>query len=270
MIGAILGDIIGSPYEFDRGDKTKEFPLFSRWSQFTDDTVMTLAVARGFLDAGTDADDETVCQHMIRSMQELGKRYPGAGYGVRFCGWLTDLDPKPYNSYGNGAAMRVSSAAWLFHDLDSVLRAAKLSAQVTHDHPEGIKGAQATAAAIFLARTGHSKAAIKQFIVETFGYDLSRTCDEIRPDYHHVESCQKTVPEAITAFMEGEDFEDVIRTAVSLGGDCDTLTAIAGSIAEGFYGVPEELENECLRRLPSDLREILERFQNTCTWTSIC
>ena len=261
MIGAILGDIIGSPYEFDRGDKTKDFPLFSRRSGFTDDTVMTLAVARGFLDAGLEADDETIRQNIVRSMRELAGRYPNAGYGGRFQGWLHSDHPKPYNSFGNGSAMRVSSAAWLFHDLGSVLRAAKLSAEVTHNHPEGIKGAQATAAAIFLARTGHSKAEIKKYIADTFQYDLSRTCDEIRPAYRHVESCQETVPEAITAFLEGEDFEDVIRTAVSLGGDCDTLTAIAGGIAEGFYGVPEELVKECLDRLPDDLREILKRFQ---------
>lgn len=261
MIGAILGDIIGSPYEFDQGNKTKDFPLFSERSQFTDDTVMTLAVARAFMDAGPDADDETIRQHMIRSMRELAKRYPRAGYGGRFLWWLTASDPQPYNSWGNGSAMRVSSAAWLFHDLNSVLRAAKLSAEVTHNHPEGVKGAQTTAAAIFMARTGYSKTEIKQYIAETFGYDLSRTCDEIRPSYHHVESCQETVPEAITAFLEGEDFEDVIRTAVSLGGDCDTLTAIAGSIAEGFYGVPEELEKECMNRLSGDLREIVEQFQ---------
>ena len=261
MIGAILGDIIGSPYEFDRGDKTKDFPLFSKWSKFTDDTVMTLAVAQGFLDAGLDADDETIRQSMVRSMRGLAKQYPNAGYGGRFRGWLSTANPKPYNSWGNGSAMRVSSAAWLFDGLDSVLRAAELSAEVTHNHPEGIKGAQATAAAIFLARTGHSKAEIKQYIEESFGYDLSRTCDEIRPAYRHVESCQETVPEAITAFLEGAGFEDVIRTAVSLGGDCDTLTAIAGSMAEGFYGVPEELVNECLNRLPDDLRKIVERFQ---------
>ncbi len=260
MIGAILGDIIGSPYEFDLGDKTKDFPLFSKRSRFTDDTVMTLAVARAFMDAGPDADDGTIRQIIVRSMRELAKRYPRSGYGGRFRWWLTDPDPQPYNSWGNGSAMRVSSAAWLFHDLDSVLRAAKLSAEVTHNHSEGIKGAQATAAAIFLARTDHSKAEIKQYIEKTFDYDLSRTCDEIRPAYRHVESCQETVPEAIIAFLEGESFEDVIRTAVSLGGDCDTLTAIAGSIAEGFYGVPEELEKECLARLPEDLRGIAERF----------
>ena len=263
MIGGILGDIIGSPYEFDMGDKTKDFPLFSRQSEFTDDTVMTLAaVAQGFLDAGSDANDEAVRQSIVRSMRELAERYPHAGYGGRFSGRLTVSDPQPYNSYGNGSAMRVSPAAWLFDDLDSVLRAAKLSAEVTHNHPEGIKGAQATAAASFLARAGHGKAEIRQYIEETFGYDLSRTCDEIRPTYYHVESCQKTVPEAITAFLEGADFEDVIRTAVSLGGDCDTLAAIAGSMAEGFYGVPGELAIECLNRLPDDLREIVERFQN--------
>ncbi len=167
MIGAILGDIIGSPYEFDMGNKTKNFPLFSRSSWFTDDTVMTLAVAQAFMDAGPDADDETIRRHMIRSMRELGKRYPDAGYGARFYRWLAASDPQPYNSWGNGSAMRVSSAAWLFHDLDSVLRAAKLSAEVSHNHPEGIKGAQATAAAIFLARTGHSKAEIRQYIEET-------------------------------------------------------------------------------------------------------
>jgi ADP-ribosylglycohydrolase len=158
--------------------------------------------------------------------------------------------------------MRVSAAAWLFHDLESVLAAAKASAAITHNHPEGIKGAQATAAAIFLARSGHRKDQIKAYIEETFHYDLSRTCDEIRPGYHHVESCQETVPEAITAFLEGKSFEDVIRTAVSLGGDCDTLTCIAGSIAEGFYGVPEELKQECRNRLPDELRKILDRFDS--------
>lgn len=262
MIGAILGDIIGSPYEFDRGDKVKDFPLFSPHSSFTDDTVMTLAVAQGFLDSAREADDETVRQNIIHSMRELGRRYPHAGYGGRFRWWLTDPDPQPYNSWGNGSAMRVSSAGWLFDDLDSVLRAAKLSAEVTHNHPEGIKGAQATAVAIFLARTGQSKTEIRAYIEDHFGYDLNRTCDEIRPVYRHVESCQETVPEAITAFLEGEDFEDVIRTAVSLGGDCDTLTAIAGSIAEGFYGVSDGLRTECLKRLPDDLRGIVERFEN--------
>ena len=174
--------------------------------------------------------------------------------------WLFLEGYEPYNSFGNGSAMRVSSAAWLYDDLDAVRHAARLSAEVTHNHPEGIKGAESTAAAIFLARTGNSKDEIKTYIEENFGYDLNRTCDEIRPTYHHIESCQRTVPEAIIAFLEGSDFEDVIRTAVSLGGDCDTLAAIAGSIAEAFYGVPEALKEECRLRLPEDMRAVLERF----------
>ena len=193
-------------------------------------------------------------------MKNWGERYPHAGYGIRFSRWLRDRFPEPYNSFGNGSAMRVSPVGWLFEDLDKTLAMAELSAEVTHNHPEGIKGAQATAAAIYLARTGSTKAEIKAYIEENFQYDLSRTCDEIRPGYHHVESCQKTVPEAITAFLEGENFEDVIRTAVSLGGDCDTLTAIAGSIAEAFYGVPEELKAICRSRLTSDILEVVDRF----------
>ena len=190
-------------------------------------------------------------------MKKYGAAYPYAGYGNNFRFWLKAADPKPYNSFGNGSAMRVSSVAWLYQDLQTVRHAARLSAEVTHNHPEGIKGAEATASAIFLARTGSSNAQIKEYVEREFGYDLSRSCDEIRPNYRHVESCQETVPEAITAFLEGESFEDVIRTAVSLGGDCDTLTCIAGSIAEGFYGVPEELRTECLLRLDRPLRSFM-------------
>lgn len=261
MYGAILGDMIGSPFEFERGKKTKEFPLFSKYSTYTDDSVMTIAVGDAFLAAQPNAADDWILQRLVKGMQRWGRKYPHAGYGGKFRWWLRCDDPKPYGSYGNGSAMRVSAVAWLYHDIESVRKAAMMSAVVSHNHPEGIKGAEATAAAIFLARTGHSKAEIKEYIEQTFQYDLSRTCDEIRPGYRHVESCQETVPEAITAFLEGESFEDVIRTAVSLGGDCDTLTAIAGSIAEGFYGVPEELKKECRDRLPSDLRKILERFE---------
>lgn len=261
MYGAILGDIIGSPYEFDQGNKSKDFPLFFIDCYFTDDTVMTIAVAEAFLMAHPLSDDEWLKTRLIYTMQKYGKRYPYAGYGTRFRSWLEDSNPKPYNSFGNGSAMRVSSVAWLYDDLDAVRHMARLSAEVTHNHPEGIKGAEATAATIFLARTGSTKAKIKAYIEENFHYDLSRTCDEIRPNYHHVESCQETVPEAITAFLEGESFEDV-RTAVSLGGDCDTLTCIAGSIAEGFYGVPEDLKQECRNRLPKDLRMMLDQFDN--------
>ena len=261
MYGAILGDIIGCPYEFDMGNKTKDFPLFSKHSEFTDDTVMTLAVAEAFI--GAPDDENVIRQRLVASMKKWGRRYPDAGYGARFICWLALWKSTPYNSYGNGSAMRVSSVAWLFNDLDTVRRMARISAEVTHNHPEGIKGAEATAAAIFMARTGSSKAAIKEYIESEFHYDLSRTCDEIRPNYYHVESCQETVPEAITAFLEGDSFEDVIRTAVSLGGDCDTLTCIAGSIAEGFYGVPDALKQECENRLSADLLAVLYQFNDT-------
>lgn len=262
MYGAILGDMIGSPYEFDMGDKTKDFPLFSERSAFTDDTVMTIALADAFMDA--PEDEAEIEKWLVASMQKWGHRYPGAGYGLRFCDWLEADDPQPYNSFGNGSAMRVSSVAWLYNDLDTVRRMARLSAEVTHNHPEGIKGAEATASAIFLARTGSSKAAIKAYIEDQFDYNLSRSCDEIRPGYYHVESCQETVPEAITAFLEGDSFEDVIRTAVSLGGDCDTLTCIAGAIAEGFYSIPEDLKQECRKRLPEDLRDVLAKLDDAC------
>ena len=263
MYGAILGDIIGSPYEFDRGTKTKDFPLFSPNSTFTDDSVMTLAVADAFLSIAPDTENADIRRRLVQSMQSYGRKYPDAGYGGKFRLWLKDPNPQPYGSYGNGSAMRVSSAGWLFDNLETVRHMARLSAEVTHNHPEGIKGAEATASAIYLARTGRTKAEIKAYIEANFNYDLSRTCDEIRPAYRHVESCQETVPEAITAFLEGVSFEDVIRTAVSLGGDCDTLTAIAGSIAEGFYGVPEELKQQCRERLPEDLRKVLRRFEET-------
>lgn len=260
MYGAILGDIIGSPYEFDRGDKTKVFPLFSPTSTYTDDSVMTIAVADAFLSVPPGADETDIKFQIISKMRHFGKLFRHAGYGGMFRRWLNDRHPEPYYSCGNGSAMRVSSAGWLFDDLETVRKMARFSAEVTHNHPEGIKGAEAVASAIFLARTGSTKAEIKAYIEDNFHYDLSRTCDEIRPAYHHVETCQETVPEAITAFLEGNSFEDVIRTAVSLGGDCDTLTCIAGSMAEAFYGVPEELKQESRTRLPDQLCEVLTRF----------
>ena len=260
MLGAILGDIIGSPYEFDCGDKSKDFPLFIDKCEYTDDSVMTAAVADALMAVQSDDSDDAIRAKLVERMQHWGKTYPNAGYGSRFYWWIKEKNPQPYNSFGNGSAMRVSPVAWLYDNMDTVRRMARLSADVTHNHPEGIKGAESVAAAIFMARMGSSKEEIKAYICNEFGYDLSRTCDEIRPDYHHVESCQQTVPEAITAFLEGNSFEDVIRTAVSLGGDCDTLTAIAGSIAEGFYGVPDELKEECIRRLPEDLLGVVEAF----------
>lgn len=271
MYGAILGDIIGSPYEFDENNiKTKDFPLFKYNSQFTDDSVMTVAVADALLrigagEAGEDdavkADERNIEERFImaQALKRWGNTYPDAGYGVRFIKWLRSGNG-PYNSFGNGSAMRVSPAGWLYDSMEETMKMAELSAVVTHDHPEGIKGAKAVAAAIYLARTGASKQDIKTYIISEFSYDLTRTCDEIRPSYHHIETCQATVPEAVTAFLEGTDFEDVIRTAVSLGGDCDTLTCIAGSIAEAFYGVPDELIQECRARVTPPMLEVIDAF----------
>ena len=263
MYGALLGDMIGAPYEFDQGNKTKDFPLFSKGSVYTDDSVMTIAVAEALLDArekGVETDEAAVTKLLADSMRSWGNRYPDAGYGGRFSRWLENRSMGPYGSYGNGSAMRVSAAGWLYSSLKTTRKMARWTAEVTHNHPEGIKGAEATASAIFMARNHSSKEEIRDYIVREFGYDLSRTCDEIRPGYHHVESCRETVPEAITAFLEGNDFEDVIRTAVSLGGDCDTLTCIAGSIAEAFYGVPIMMMAECLSRMEEDMRAVMDRF----------
>lgn len=271
MYGAILGDMIGSPFEFDRGEKTKDFPLFCKESTYTDDTVMTIAVAEAFFDAqpeellDTRTDEvylDWIRHRLAAGMQRYGRAFPNAGYGGMFRRWLKSEDPKPYGSYGNGSAMRVSAAAWLYNTMEHVRLMARLSAEVTHNHPEGIKGAEAVAAAIFLARTGSTKEEIKAYIEENFQYDLNRTCDEIRPSYYHVETCQQTVPEAIIAFLEGNSFEDVIRNAVSLGGDCDTLTCIAGSIAEGYYGVPEDLKKECRRRLDKEMLKVLDEIED--------
>lgn len=261
MYGAVLGDIIGSPFEFDRGDKTKDFPLFGRESGFTDDTVMTVAVAEALMDTSGKSDEE-VKASVASSMRRWGRRYPYAGYGARFIDWLFSDSMGPYNSYGNGSAMRVSAAGWLYGTMEETRRAARLSAAVTHDHPEGIKGAESVASVIFMARKGASKEEIREYAAREFGYDLSRTCDQIRPGYKHVESCQESVPEAITAFLESTDFEDAIRTAVSLGGDTDTIGCIAGSMAEAFYGIPEELKLECLDCIPGEMADVLRRVKD--------
>ena len=262
MYGAILGDIIGSPFEFDRGDKTKDFKLFSRRSHFTDDSVMTLAVCEALLKVGQDVTVKEIEDAVISSMQSWGRRYPHAGYGGYFRRWLTARHPEPYNSYGNGSAMRVSAVGWLYDSLEKTRTVAKATANVTHNHPEGIKGAEATASAIFMARNGSSKEEIKKYIENEFHYDLHRTLNEIRPGYHMDETCQKTVPEAIIAFLEAKDFEDAIRNAVSLGGDTDTLGAITGSIAEAYYGIPEWLITECRKRINKDMRIILDDFND--------
>lgn len=260
MYGAILGDIIGSPFEFDRGSKTKEFDLFTRGCEFTDDSVMTVAIAEALLAVGTDAGESEIKEAVVANMQDWGRRYPHAGYGGKFRQWLKERNPKPYGSYGNGSAMRVSAAGWLYPTIERTREVAELTTAVTHNHPEGIKGAVATASCIFLARNGASKDEIRKYVEDEFHYDLNRTLDEIRPFYHHVESCQQTVPEAITAFMEAKDFEDAIRNAVSLGGDTDTLAAITGSIAEAFFGIPAVLKAECRNRINPEMCQVLEIF----------
>lgn len=260
MYGAILGDIIGSPFEFDRGDKTKDFKLFSRRSHFTDDSVLTLAVCEALLKVGQDATVKEIEDAVITSMQSWGRRYPHEGYGGYFRRWLTARHPEPYNSFGNGSAMRVSAAGWLYDSLEKTRVVAKATANVTHNHPEGIKGAEATASAIFMARNGSSKEEIKKYIENEFHYDLNRTLDEIRPSFHMDETCQKTVPEAIIAFLEARDFEDAIRNAVSLGGDTDTLGAITGSIAEAYFGISKTLISECRNRINKDMRDVVDTF----------
>ncbi len=262
MLGAIFGDIAGSAYEFDNTNDY-HFEMLTKWSRPTDDSYMTLAVAQALMET-YGKDDAVTEKALVVRMQDLGRRYPYAGYGGMFARWLTVDDPQPYNSFGNGSGMRVSPAGWLYPTLDQTLHAAKLTAQVTHNHPEGIKGAQAVAAAIFLARTGKSKEEIRAYIEETFDYDLDRTLDSIRPTYQFYEICQKSVPEAIIAFLEGETYEDVIRLAVSLGGDSDTIACMAGGIAEAFYGMPEEFKEEALSRLDRPMRDIVHEFRRFC------
>jgi ADP-ribosylglycohydrolase len=250
-IGAIVGDIVGSVYEFDN-IKTKDFPLFSPMCEFTDDSIMTIATMQALLDGGEPKE-------FISAYQALGNKYPSS-YGNRFQGWLLAKNPQPYNSWGNGSAMRVSPVAWFYNTLADVERVAEISARVTHNHPDGIKGAQATASAVFLARTGKSKPEIKGYIEQKYGYLLDFSLDDIRPQYGFDESCEGTVPPAIVAFLESNDFEGTIRNAVSLGGDSDTLAAIAGSIAEAFYGIPDNINNKATAYLSKDLRATLERF----------
>jgi ADP-ribosylglycohydrolase len=250
MIGAIAGDIIGSVYEANP-IKTKDFPLFSPNSRITDDSVLTIAIAEVISSKQNYAD----------VLREYYRRYPDQGYGYGFIQWAANDSAKPYNSYGNGSAMRVSPVSWAYHSLDDVLEAAKKSAEVSHNHEEGIKGAQAVAAAIFLARTGQTKDDIRGYIQREFTYDLERTIDDIRPGYNFDVSCQGSVPEAIIAFLDSRDYEDSVRNAVSLGGDADTMACIAGSIAEAYYrNIKQEIREEALARLPERLRAFTLRF----------
>lgn len=250
MIGAIAGDIIGSVYEH-HPIKTKNFPLFQPRCHFTDDTVLTVAVADAILQRRPYLD----------AVRKIGRRYPGAGYGASFFAWLHSDRPRPYNSWGNGAAMRVSPVGFAFTSEEQVLQQARETAIISHNHPEGIKGAQATALAVFLARTGNSKEQIRTRITQQFGYDLHRTIYDIRPEYSFDISCQGTVPEAIVAFLDSDSYEDSVRNAISLGGDSDTLACITGGIAEAFYGgVPKEIHARVREHLTPELWDISEGF----------
>jgi len=250
MIGAIAGDIIGSVYEH-RQIKTKNFPLFKPHCSFTDDTVLTVAIAEAILTG----------RSYLESVREIGRRYPNSGYGGSFIRWLYSHDSRPYNSWGNGSAMRVSPVGFAFRSEEEVLLEAKKTAEITHNHPEGVKGAQATALAVFMGLKGNRKEHIKERIIEQFGYNLNRSVNDIRPYYSFDVSCQGTVPEAIVAFLDSESYEDAVRNAISLGGDSDTLACITGGIAEAFYGgIPEEIRIKVREYLTPDLWEITEEF----------
>jgi ADP-ribosylglycohydrolase len=252
MLGAIAGDIIGSVYEH-RPIKTTDFPLFGPGSRFTDDTVLTVAVAHALLEGGD----------YVPYLKEYAAMYPHAGYGGAFFQWALSEDAEPYNSWGNGSAMRVSPVAYAFDSPDEVRAEAGRSAAVTHSHPEGILGAEATAAAVYLARTGRSKDDIRTAITNDYGYDLSATLDEIRPGYAFDVSCRGTVPPAVIAFLESDGYEDAVRKAVSLGGDSDTLACITGAIAGAYYGVPEPIAERALACLPDPLRATVLAFDET-------
>ncbi len=252
MLGAIAGDIIGSVYEWNP-IKTAEFPLFSESSRFTDDTVLTVALADSIM-SGID---------YARKLKEYYRLYPDAGYGGMFHAWASSERSEPYGSFGNGSAMRVSPVGFACGDLDTVLEKARESAAVTHDHPEGIRGAQAVAGVIFLARSGADKDEIRDWAEGEMGYDLSRTLDEIRPSYRFDVTCQGTVPEAVTAFLESGDFEEAVRLAVSLGGDSDTLACITGGMAQAFYGgVPRHITERVLELLDERLRSVTVEFMD--------
>lgn len=254
MLGAIVGDIVGSTREI-QNVKSYDFELLPKGSHFTDDTVMTLAVAKWLL-----VDSAHEATSLVRIMQHMGQRYPNAGYGERFGKWIYSDNPLPYNSYGNGSAMRVSPVGLYSKSFDETLKLARITATVTHNHPEGVKGAQAIAASIFLCKHGSTKQEIKEYVEKKFGYNLNRAIGEIRKNYGFDVSCQGSVPEAITAFLEGNSFEEVIRLAISLGGDSDTIGAMAGSIASSCYTISSALASQCYDYLTDDLKEILTRF----------
>ena len=251
MIGAIIGDVIGSRFE-KNNIKHKDFELFTSQCSFTDDTVLTVAIADCILNS----------KDYSSTVKEYGRAFPFAGYGGTFKKWLAGIINGPYNSWGNGSAMRVSSIGFAFNDEKTILAEAKKSAAITHNHEEGIKGAQAIAMAVFLARTGSSKQEIKKYIESKFDYDLNRTIDDIRPIYEFDVSCQGSVPESIIAFLESENFEDAIRIAISIGGDSDTIACMAGAVAEAYYkSIPEEMINKVNEFLPEKFKSIIEDFK---------
>ena len=258
MLGAILGDIIGSRFEFDRGGKTKEFELFTDDCDFTDDTVMTIAVADALTSSNHDNEEE-LKNDLIKSMQYWGKKYPYAGYGASFIYWLDN--PIPYGSYGNGSAMRVSPVGWLYETIEETRRVARISAEVSHNHIEGIKGAECTASVIYLARTKHNKEEIKEYIDREFGYDYSETLEEMRQRHEHIETCMDSLPKALRSFFDGKSYEDVIRNAISLGGDTDTLAAIAGAMGEAYYDIPDDIKSEGMKFIPNEFVEVINRFE---------
>ena len=258
MIGAIAGDIIGSAFEWTNL-KTTDFELFGRGSRFTDDTVLTVAVADCILSGESYA----------RAFKDYGRKYPDAGYGGMFWRWLRTDSLDPYNSFGNGSAMRVSPVGFAFGTLDQVLEEAKRSAEVTHNHPEGIKGAQTIASAIFLAKQGSTKQRIKQSVEDTFHYDLRRTLDEIRPGYTFDETCQGSVPQAIIAFLESDNYEDAIRKAISVGGDSDTIACMTGGIAQAYYKrIPNHIVQKVSELLDPGLLRVVQRFNRKYGWGS--
>lgn len=260
VLGAVIGDIVGSTHEFVQ-TKSTDFDFYTDNNHYTDDSVMTIAVADWLISTPKPVSNDT----LPFIMRKWGNRYPWAGYGGMFKRWLVSpygADQRPYNSFGNGAGMRVSACGYFAQSLDEALHLAKLSAEVSHNHPEGIKGAQAIASAIFLARQQMHKDKIRTYIEQTFGYDLSRTCDDIRPDYEFDVTCQGSCPEAIIAFLESNDFEDAIRLAISLGGDSDTIGAMTGSIAAAYYGIPDKIARKALEYLPEDMIEVLNKFSD--------
>ena len=259
LIGAVIGDIAGSIYEFNP-HKLKDINLQNKDMEYTDDTIMTIAIADWILN-----DKKLTKKGLVARMQQWGRKYPNpmGAYGGMFSQWLSSNNPKPYYSWGNGAAMRVAAIGFAFSSLEETLKVAKKSAEVTHNHPEGIKGAQATATAIFMARTGRTKEEIRRYISENFGYDMNRTCDDIRPTYSFDGSCQGTVPESIIAFLDSKDYEDAIRLCISLGGDADTMGAITGAIAGAYYHqMPYDLYEFAMNKLPDDIKSILKLFDS--------